>query len=191
MTQVQSEPITNKQTMYRMLARGDFGNTIPQYFSIDTWERSQDYQRIPMWGVRTMVPGGPCRLYCPRDEVRTTAEQPEFRAAGINISMMIDAVTQVTLWGEVYDAPYGLVVYGIENPEPGDSWRKRMPHEGRHWEGTAARLLLRRKLNPNSLDDLEILRDRWPGHVYEFSAVEGCFGTVPGRNTIIWEVRAY
>jgi len=52
-------------------------------------------------------------------------------------------------------------------------------------------MVLRKHLNPNSLDDLSTVLDRWPGHVVELSAVEGCFGTVPGRNGIVWEVRNY
>lgn len=177
--------------MYRMLASGEFGNTTPQYFDVSQWEADPKAQRIDQWGVRTLQPGGPCRLFCPRGEVRATCGKPEFAAAGVNISMMVDVVTNVTLWGEVYDGPQGLIVYGIEYPAKGLSWRQEMPYRGRHWEGTAARLLLRKHLNANSLDDLWILMDRWPEHVYEFSATESCLGSVPGRNAVVWEVRAY
>lgn len=181
--------IRGKADMYRRLTRGEFGNTIPQYFTVAEWER--DAPPYAAWGVRTLVPGGPCRLYCPRDEVRQTAERPEFAAAGVNISMMVDAIAGVTLWAEVWDSPAGLVVYGIEYPPRGASWRAEMPRRGRHWEGTAARVLLRRHLNPNSLTDLDTLRDVFPGHVYEFSAVDRCIGTVPHRNAVVWEVRNY
>jgi len=184
-------PITNKRDMYRLLTAGSLGNTIPQWFDVSEWERSADAGRYPLWGVRSLVPGGPCRLNCPAAEVRATAERPEFQRAGVNVSAMVDAVTVVTAWLEVYDSPTGLVVYGIEYPPRGVSWREWMPTRGRHWEGTAARMVLRKHLNPNSLDDLSTVLDRWPGHVVELSAVEGCFGTVPGRNGIVWEVRNY
>lgn len=186
-----SEPVTNKQAMYRMLAAGSFGNTIAQFFDVDEWEKSDDCRRFPVWGVRTQVPGGPCRLNCPREEVRETAERPEYRAAGVNISMMIGATYPVTLWADVYDSPAGVLVYGVEYPPTGGSWRALMPIMGRHYEGVAARMLLKRHLNPNSLADVEAVFERWPGHVLELSAVEACIGVVPHRNHVVWELRNY
>jgi hypothetical protein len=184
-------PILGKSRMYSMLAAGAFGNTIPQWFNLDEWEQSADAARYATWGVRTLVAGGPCRLYCPREEVRSTAERPEYRAAGVNISMMIDAIVNATLWADVYDSEDGLIVYGVLNPPRGASWRKLMPSEGREYRGIAAQMLLKQKLNPNSLADLEALRDRWPGHVYELSACEKCIGVIPHRNGVVWEVRNY
>lgn len=183
--------IRTKRRMYELLAAGAFGNTLPQFFDVAAWEASPEYARYAVWGVRTLVPGGPCRLNCPRGEVRATAERPEFTAAGVNISLMLDRVSAVTLWADVYDSEAGLIVYGIENPPRGGSWRKEMPSKGREYRGVAARLLLRRHLNPNSLADLDALRDRYPGHVYELSACEACVGTVLGRNAVLWEVRLY
>lgn len=183
--------IRTKKTMYGLLAAGAFGNTTPQFFSVEEWRRSPEYGRYPVWGVRTMTPGGPCRLNCPRDEIEATARA--FAAAGhaVNISCMLDRILRVTLWADVYDSESGLLVYGIEDPPAGGSWRALMPSRGRTYEGVAARLLLRKHLNPNSLADLEALRDAYPGHVYELSACANNFGTVPGRNAVIWEVRSY
>ena len=185
------EPIRDKATMYRLLAAGRLGNTIPQFFDVGEWERSADCRRWPTWGVRTLRPGGPCRLNCPREEVRATCDLPEYAAAGVNISMMIDAAMTVTLWADVYDSPAGLLVYGVEYPPKGGSWRAMMPTRGRHYEGVAAKMLLQRHLNANGLDDVEAVFDRWPGHVLELSAAERCFGVLPGRNYCTWEVRAY
>lgn len=75
------EAVTDKADMYRRLAAGEFGNTLPQWFSSIEWfmahaDESGTRLRpntLAMWGVRTMSPGGPCRLNCPRDEVMTTA----------------------------------------------------------------------------------------------------------------------
>lgn len=186
-----TKPIQTKGRMYDALARGDFGNTIRQWFDVDRWEASSDAARYPLWGVRTLTPGGPCRLNCPREEVRPTAEG--FRAAGhgVNISLMIDAVTRVTLWADVFEAETGLMVYGIEHPPRGGSWRALMPGRGVQHKGLGARMLLSRHLNPSSLADLFALLDRYPGHVVELSACETCLGTVPGRNAVVWEVRLY
>lgn len=175
--------------MYALLASGRLGNTTRQFLSLDEWEASDDAARYEMWGVRTLTPGGPCRLYCPRDEVRQTAQSPLFAPHAINISMMVDAVARVTLWADIFDSEYGLIVYGIEHPPRGGSWRALMPSQGREWRGIEARMLLRRHLNASSLADIDELREMYPGHVHEISALSRCLGIYPGRNYVSWEVR--
>jgi hypothetical protein len=189
--EVQAEAIATKGRMYDHLARGGFGNTIPQYFSLPRWEASEDAARYAIWGVRTQTPGGPCRLYCPREEVRATVEEYQAKGHACNISVMIDAIVNVTLYADIFDTETGLIVYAVEYPGRGASWRKLMPSVGKQYEGLSARLLLRRHLNESSMADLEALLERYPGHVVELSACDRCFGTVPGRNAVIWEVRKY
>lgn len=181
--------IRTKAEMYRRLAAGEFGNTIPQWLDVGAWQRDPAAAAFAVWGVRSQVPGGPCRLHCPTAEVRATAAR--FGCA-VNISPMIDAAgATVTLMADVYDSPTGLIVYGVEYPLPGANWRQVMPRDGRQYDGLAARGVLARHLNPASLADLWALFERWPGHVVELSACARPFGTVPGRNAVIWEVRAY
>lgn len=190
-----TESVTSKAQMYRMLSAGEFGNTIRQYFDLDVWQSSDEADRIATWGVRTLTPGGPCRLNCPNFEVPKTAL--EFMDAGhkVNISMMVDRVATVTAWLEVWDAPTGLVVEGIEHPDTagGWTWRNSMPDPKRRraWAGTAARMVLARHLNANSLADLWALLERFPDHVVEMSSLDRCIGTVPHRNSICWEVRGF
>lgn len=184
-----SERITSKRQMYALLARGAFGNTIAQFFSLRAWDRSPEKARYAFWGVRTLTPGGPCRLNCPTAEVRDTARQYQRDGHAVNVSCMIDRVARVTLWADVYDSPTGLLVYGVEYPAPEWSWRGQMPGKGRQWEGIAAPLLLRRHLNASSLADLAVLRDEYPGHVVELSACDRNLGTIRGRNGVVWEVR--
>lgn len=178
--------ITNKQQMYRHLARGDFGNTTPQYFSVEDWwdRRGQS----PFWGIRSLVPGGPCQLNVPTNDVAMTAMRYK---TPFNISMMVDQVAVVTAWLEIWQSTSGLTVYGVEYPERGTSWRDRMPRYGTQWLGLTARLMLTKHLNPNSLHDLCQLLDRYPDHVVELSTLETCLGMLPHRNAIIWEVRDY
>jgi len=62
-----------------------------------------------------------------------------------------------------------------------------------HAEGLAARLLLKTNLSPSSYEDLQAIIDegKFERSVIEFSAYDICVGNIPGRNTIIWEVRDY
>lgn len=198
-----TEPITTKSQMYAALARGDFGNTIQQWFDSDDWWRDHSDENgsrlaggVPQWwGVRSMTPGGPCRLNCPVAEVIDTAADFYRRGHRVNISLMVDKVATVAAWFEVWDSPTGLVVEGIEYPDTagGWTWRNSMPDPARRrrWELTAARAVLRRHLNDNDREDLETLVAEYPDHVIEFSALDRCLGTVPHRRCVIWEVRNY
>jgi len=181
--------IRSKKQMYDMLAKGLLGNTILQYFSIKEWRDSGEDKKYAFWGVRTLTPGGPCRLNCPVEQVEDTIKRFESDGNRCNISLMIDKVCNVTLWAELWQSPTGLVVYGIEYPV--GSWREKMPYQGKHWDRLSAKLLLEKHLNGNSLTDAMELLEKYPGHILELSATESILGIYPGRNTIHWELRAY
>lgn len=181
--------------MYRRLTAGEFGNTIPQYFSVEEWSAHPDSGKYGMWGVRSATQSAhpACKLYVPRGEVAAYAHKhfPD----GPNISMMVDTVVGVTAWLELWDSPSGLVVEGVQYPEiwNGWNWRNSMrePARRKAWSGTAARMVLARHLNANSLEDVMELLERFPDHVVELSALTSCMGSVPHRNSVIWECRLY
>ncbi len=58
-------------------------------------------------------------------------------------------------------------------------------------EGNDARVALQAHMSPSSFADLEALFDRYPTSVVEFGIYSCNIGNIPGRNTIIWEVRDY
>ena len=181
------EHVATKQQMYQLLAAGKLGNTIPQYFNIAAWGQAP---YAPYWGIRSLTPGGPCFLNVPFMQVESIVAK-HYLPGTYNISMMVDQITTVTGWWEIFDAPYGLYIYGIEYPQRGTSWRELMPTQGKGYSGVVARQLLRRHLNANSLDDIDELLTTYPGHVIEFSTLKNCLGTLEHRNHIIWEVRDY
>ena len=189
--------VTSKAGMYRDLASGRFGSTIPQFFSIADWRGSPDSKRYEWWGVRSStVSAHPlCKMYVHRSDVADYARQ--HFCDGVNISMMVDAVTGVRAWLEAWiDDLDGLCVQGIENPKIADGWTwrnsMRDPSRLQSWRLTQARMVLRRHLNENSYDDLmELLEMYSQGHVVELSALESCIGCYPGRNAVVWEVRLY
>lgn len=106
---------------------------------------------------------------------------------------MVDSWLNVTAWLEVMESPDGLYVQGIEYPPRSLTWRVGMrdPKLLQLWHRTAAVMVLRRHLNENSLCDLFDLLEKYPSNVVELSALAQCFGSVPHRNGIIWEVRSY
>lgn len=184
-------PITSKSQMYALLAAGRLGNTTQQFFDLREWAFHPDTCKYQWWGVRTLTPGGPCRLNCQGDAVPDTVWEFEKDGHRCNISVMLDRICRVTLWCDIWESPTGLVVYGIENPPDGGSWRALMPTQGRHWYGLAARMLLKRHLNANSYDDAMGLLEKYQNHVLELSATDRCLGIIQHRNAIHWELRSY
>jgi hypothetical protein len=68
---------------------------------------------------------------------------------------------------------------------------RRAMNRGRQWEGLRALALLKERLFPSSWEDVNLLLERFPTAVIEFSAYRHAVGNIPGRNAVIWEVRDY
>ena len=58
-------------------------------------------------------------------------------------------------------------------------------------QGLRADMLLRHFMDPPSYEWLQYLLDTYIDHVVEFSCFSRPWGTVPGMNTVVWEVRQY
>jgi len=184
--------------MYQEIVRGSFGNTLPRWIGPRDWTAWDFYTEKPgaptLWGVQhTTIAGFPgTKLNVPTAQVLDTIIDGGF---GDNycLSPMIAALPGLGVrWeGDVTHHHETGAVYcsGTANPPIG-SWRTHMKAP-RLWEGSAALLLLRTVLNENSFDDLMTLLDDYPDHVVELSATDKCYGTHPGRNAIIFEVRDY
>lgn len=89
---------------------------------------------------------------------------------------------------EVWRGPTGLYLnYSTAQTHV----RAALDGSGRHVEGVSALAVLRWACCPNSLDDIEALLDRYPDAALEITAFDREIGTIPGRNTVIWECRDY
>lgn len=183
--------VKTKAEMYRLLRAGALGNTTPTWDNVYLWAEFVGTSAWDRWGVRTLTPGGPCAYWLSTGRVPAAVQMFERAGHQVNISPMVEALATSTLWANVWDSPTGLVVDGIEYPDQAQTWRALMPVASREYRGVAARMLLERHLNANSLDDLRVMIETYPDHVIELAALDRCFGTVPGRNGIIWEVRNY
>ena len=185
------QPITNKQQMYDLLLKGELGNTIEAFMSLDAWKASPTRNKYPLWMVRTLKPGGPLSVNCPRDEVEETASRPEFQDAGVCIAYMITSTYQTIWQGDVMRTTDGLTLVGNSYPPLGYNWRDAMKSPESAVSGVRAAAKLRYILNPDSYDDVEYLLDEYPDHVVELSVFERSVGVIPNRNYVTWEVRKY
>jgi hypothetical protein len=177
-------PVTSKDVMYRKLVAGEFGNTAPVYFSVDDWKQSPN-NGVPLWGIRSHISGDRrAKLDVPTAEVEDYCRL--FGSDKFNITPMVD---QWLVWrGEVLDTTTGLECFGAFGLSH-LKWRPVMLRHATTTTGVAARHLLRSVLNENSYDDLMTLFEQYPGHAVEFTALSRCFGIVPHRNSVVWEVR--
>ncbi len=71
------------------------------------------------------------------------------------------------------------------------SMRQALKEGGRHMYGLQTRYTLQQFMTPSSYSDLEAIIELYPNHIIELSVYECLLGKIPGRNTIIWEVRKY
>lgn len=182
------KPIKNKEQMFTLLQGGALGNTIPQ-FNLEQWLASEDRLVYPTWGIRTKTAGGgPSRHNVPTADVPKVVE--EFKPHAVNISVMLISVGRVTWYGDIWRTERGLYCAGQEMP-PLVHYPREIMKRPTEWRGLSALHLLQRRLNPDSYADLEALLDQRPDHVVELSTLDRCFGTVPGRNAVIWEQRLY
>lgn len=184
------EPVLTKADMYARMAAGEFGNTNPSWDGLSAWHQRKEMTTYPLWGVRSKRAGDPLtKLNVNIEDVWPYCHQHSLLDA--NISPMVKAWS-VQWEGDVArdlaGCP-GLLCCGNVNVEPG-SWRTHMK-KPREWRLSAAEVLLRYVLNENSYEHVMQLLEDYPGHVIEFSALNHCFGTVPGHNAVIWEVRRY
>ena len=188
--------VRTKRQMYRMLAAGEFGNTVPQWFDLAAWEADSEAARYALWGVRSGLAGGDkrMRLNVPRDEVVALCRN-WFPSGGMNLSPMIDmyAVLRAEVYESNFGEPFGLNVFYVPPGKlvPEDPWRGSFKRYGSRAWGIKALHLLREHLWPGDWEDLWLTLDRFPGHVVELSACDRAVGVIPHRNTICWEVRSY
>lgn len=60
-----------------------------------------------------------------------------------------------------------------------------------HADGLRAKMILEKYFYPSTLADIQALFENFPDSVIEFSCYNVPVGNIPGRNTVIWEVRNY
>lgn len=188
--------ISTKPKMYRLLSAGALGNTLPVWYSVESWEADPGTAAYRLWGIRSVSKAGDprMRLNVPAGEVADLYRE-WYPSGGGSISPMIDryAVLRAEVFENDFGHPFGLSLFYVPPGLacPADPWRGSFRKSGRHAHGAAAVAIMKAYLWPSDYEDVRALLERYPGHVVEFSACDRAVGVIPHRNTIIWEVRKY
>jgi len=171
--------INTKLKMYRFLKKGLFGNTSKIYESL-----SEMPNNIPM-SMRYNRPGNikRCNPGITKKEIIknkinfndiTVCEQPELKGKCVlNAELMINHK--------------GLNLrYKV-----GNMWMRPAMKNPDRAIGLKAKFILEKYLNSSDYDTIMDLLNIYPDHIIEFTVFDHYVGTIPNRNTIIWEVRRY
>lgn len=172
--------IRTKKEMYRRLRAGEFGNTNPSWMSVEEWRQS-GYRGFV--GIRSLIPADPFIPYVAPESVPMICVK---MAGAYNISPMYRDEDYL-LHGEVFRSPDWVLFYSTEPIHK----RVALKDYGKHTYGLSARLIMGTFMCPNSWGDFQELTERFPDAVIEFTCLNHNAGTIPNRNTVIWEVRAY
>lgn len=177
----------SKHDFVRRYEQGEFGNHAPTW---DTLAAFLDSGYQGLVHIRNRVAGGVTWYNVPAQRVRV-AWQRSVAEVGDGKQLYISAMapTEQTLFqGEVQrsvcylDMSYSTLALPM---------RDALRRDCRQARGIMAVCLLQWYLCPRSYDWLQFLLDTYPDHVIEFSVYDCCWGTLPGYNTVFWEVRRY
>jgi len=188
--------VPDKEDMWRRMALGQFGNRF------ETWETEIDFLKAVTNGFNGLIgvrcvgkPGVEYRI--PGYEHHTQLSPTEALGLGRKYRQLYNCPVRyyesspdhlLTVQGEIIDAPHGFAVEYTYAKTYLRAAFKEQRLSNFHWVVPA---LIRKYFNAASYDDLMQLFDLFPGCAVEFSCYSQNVGTLPGRNTIFWEVRNY
>lgn len=188
--------ILTKQQNYRLCLAGGYGNRVRHWDSVEAWKQSGFGEPVAM---RTALAagGGPkaFRVQPERvlDQAALWARDFGVHQDQIKIAEMADGrrVLQGQYLNDVYiqdgEVRWGYFLFTFETgPIP----EALATSSDVAW-GLRADLLLQQYMTPSSYADLQVLMEKYDGHVFELSVWESCLGDTPGRNAIVWEIRRY
>jgi hypothetical protein len=182
-------PVLSKPSFARRYLANEFGNRAP------SWDTLSEYLKSGYRGglvhIRNRVAGGPTWYDVEPGAVEPLAQRIVARGIASWEQLYFSGMAptrRTSLQGEAMETETGLYLYYSRVPKP---MRASLLEGGRDARGIVARELLRYYMDSSSYDGLRVLFDRYPEHVVEFSCYSVNWGTLPNRNTIIWEVRKY
>ena len=183
-----ARPVQTKWDFVPRFLKGEFGNTTPSWGTVKEYKESNYCHQLVH--VRNRIPRGvdwPNVAPTDLDLIVTKALAMGYMSRGLYFSWMGPDHLK-TFQGEVstshrhVDLSYTLLRLPMRL-----AFNKQRINEA----GLRAIRVLKYYMSSVSYDWLCYLFDEYPGHVVEFSTYSVCWGTVPGFDTVFWEVRNY
>jgi hypothetical protein len=180
------KPVLSKDDFVRRYATGEFGNHAPTWDTLDEYLKSR-YEGLVH--IRNRVKGGPTYYNVLRGDILSVWTEATRKQASETWYISAMAPTEKTvLQGEVQRGVWGLDLTYTRVKKP---MREALKEKQLNSQGVGAIVALQSTMDTASWEHLLYLLKVYPDHVVEFSVYEECWGTVPGYNTVFWEVRKY
>lgn len=176
-------PVLNKRDFVKRYKKGEFGNAAPTWYSVIAFKKFYDVEwpaKDQLFHLRSKKPGGPTYY-------NLTFKQLVNKKNVENYYVSAMAPTEKTiLQGEIRQSTKHLELRYTTVKKP---MRDAFKIEDKTIFGLQVNYVVSSCLDANSQDWLYVLLDRYPNHIIEFSAYSVQWGTIPGYNTVFWEVR--
>jgi len=180
-------PVRNKKDFVVRYEAGEFGNHSPTWNNWIEWQSDHGERFGKLFHIRNRVAGGKTwyNVHWLALGVKWLEACHECGSSNLYISAM--APTEQTLFqGEVMRGIWGLELTYTTIAKP---MRDALRECTKTARGIIANLLIEHYLDANSYNWLRVLLCRYKDHVVEFSCYNTQWGTLPGYNTVFWEVR--
>ena len=181
-------PVLSKADFVPRYKRGEFGNASPTWNEVDEW--AEGNPRLgALYHIRNRVAGGPTWYNVQLLEMKEKWDNLVSRGidpSSLYISEMAPHEYNL-IQGEVKTSEQHLdLTYTLAKDLP---MRDALLADLRTAQMTEAIMILQTFLCGNSWEWLNFLLDAYEGHIVEFSTFSIPWGTLPGFNTVFWEVR--
>lgn len=181
-------PVLTKTDFARRYKAGEFGNSSPTWNDFDEWDM-QCYPPDQLFHVRNRIAGAHTWYDVSLAEMWFVWHKACIAYAPEHLYISAMCPTERTLiQGEVMRWNRELEFYYTTVKKP---MRDALKEQSQTAYGITAKNLLLANLNTASYEWLQHLLDVYPDHVVEITALDCCWGTEPGFNTLYWEVRRY
>lgn len=186
--------VDSKSDFVSRYSNGEFGNASPTWQNIDSFTADTTVDRNALFHIRNRVAGGDTfyNLGYSSTIEKWSDLLTEKRAGSFYISQMCPTEKTI-LQGEVMQAFPGSECYGLQlhYTTVAKPMREALKERSEGCHGLRALAILRLAMDNRSYEWLNVLLDRYPYHVIEFTSFSVKWGTIPGWNTVFWEVRNY
>lgn len=186
-------PVTTKRNMVNRYQANEFGNHSPSWNTFEefgAWTNvrystaTEAAMSPDKYHLRNRVAGGVTYYNLSAYQAFVLWAQQNDKSQWYCSAM----APKHLLNGEIMRTHEGLYLYYSTVQKP---MRDSLKEGGREAKGVTVQFILKHYMNQRSYDWTMMLLDRYPDHVVEFTVVDRCWGTVPGYNTLWWEVRKY
>ncbi len=177
-------PVLTKQDFTVRYATGEFGNHSPTYNT--PHDMAVNVNPNTLVHLRNRVAGGKTYYSITAADAWDLWTEMSIHQQDMWYVSLMAPTHHTLIQGEVMEGPWGLNLTWTTIKKP---MREALKCLSNFNTGLLAKHLLQKAMNDLSWQWLQYLLETYQDHVVEFSVYSECWGTIPGYNTVFWEIR--